>query len=70
MSKVQFRKQTFRGKKMTIALAIKIGDGLVLAADSATTFSSPLQDSGKQETLNVFNNGEKITNLHRNLLLD
>lgn len=52
---------------MTIALAIKVNDGLVLTADSATTLSFKVEGQDMLHTTNVFNNGEKITNLHRSL---
>lgn len=52
---------------MTIALAIKVNDGLVLTADSATTLSFKVEGQDMLHTTNVFNNGEKITNLHHSL---
>lgn len=52
---------------MTIALALKVNDGLVLTADSATTITSLIDVPGQDKTLNVFNNEEKITQLHRRL---
>jgi hypothetical protein len=47
---------------MTIALAIKVHDGLVLAADSATT----LMD-GSNSVANIYNNANKVFNLHKGL---
>lgn len=46
---------------MTIAISLKINDGLVLAADSATT----LVQNGL--AVNVYNNANKIFNLHKGL---
>lgn len=45
---------------MTIAIAIKVSDGIVLAADSATTL--PLGEKAQ-----IYNNGNKIVNLHKAL---
>lgn len=47
---------------MTISVAVKVHDGLVLASDSATT----LMD-GAQHIQTVYNNANKIFNLHRAL---
>jgi len=49
---------------LTIALAIKVNDGLVLTTDSATTITSAVHVPGQDLTLNVFNNEQKITHLH------
>jgi hypothetical protein len=46
---------------MTIAVVLKVGDGLVFGADSATTLSSP------HGVTNVYFNAEKIFGLGRNL---
>jgi hypothetical protein len=46
---------------LTIAISLKINDGLVLAADSATT----LLHNGL--AVNVYNNANKIFNLHKGL---
>lgn len=50
---------------MTIAISLKINDGLVLAADSATT----LVQNGPQGpvAVNVYNNANKIFNLRKGL---
>jgi hypothetical protein len=45
---------------MTVTVAVKVFDGLVLAADSATTLS--LEGGGAQ----VYNSANKIFHLHRN----
>lgn len=47
---------------MTIAIALKVGDCVVLGADSA----SSLMD-GKGELLNVYFNAEKIVDLRKDL---
>ncbi|MEU9132832.1 hypothetical protein AB0D08_32795 [Kitasatospora sp. NPDC048540] len=47
---------------MTIAVSVKVHDGLVLAADSATTFATA--DLG---VINVYNNANKVFNLHKRL---
>lgn len=51
---------------MTIALAIKVHDGVVLAADSATTLSSQKPD-GTIGIAHIYNNANKVFNLHRGL---
>lgn len=48
---------------MTIAIAVKVGDGVVLGADSAATLS------GEGGVVNVYFNAEKITNLVKGLPL-
>lgn len=50
---------------MTIALAIKVADGIVLAADSATTLQQ-LNGDG-QPVENIYNNANKLFNLHKGL---
>lgn len=49
---------------MTIAIALKIGDGLVLGADSAVTLRNP---GGYPD--NVYHNAEKVINLVKGLPL-
>ena len=51
---------------ITIAVAVKVNDGFVLAADSATTLSADGVD-GKTQLLNIYNNANKIFNLHKGL---
>ena len=51
---------------MTIALLIKVHDGVVLAADSATTFTAA-QPDGSTTIMNIYNNANKVFNLHKNL---
>ena len=48
---------------MTIAIALKVGDGVVLGADSAATLS------GEGGVANVYFNAEKLTNLVKGLPL-
>jgi hypothetical protein len=51
---------------MTIALIIKVHDGLVLASDSATTLTM-LQPDGTETFGNIYNNANKVFNLHKGL---
>jgi hypothetical protein len=51
---------------VTIALAINVGDSLVLASDSATAQQLVLAD-GHAETINVWNSANKIFNLRKGL---
>jgi hypothetical protein len=53
---------------MTIALAIKVGDGVVLASDSASTLIVR-QPDGAIGVGNVYNNANKIFNLRKGLPL-
>ena len=48
---------------MTIAISLKVNDGLVLASDSAST----LMEQGKADVLQVFNNAAKIFALRKGL---
>jgi hypothetical protein len=51
---------------VTIALVLKVNEGIVIAADSATTMI--IRDpSGAQNVANVYNNANKIFNLHKGL---
>src|SRR4051812_39764301 len=45
-----------RGGPMTIAITVKVTDGIVIASDSATTI-------GRGESGNVYNHAEKLFNL-------
>ena len=47
---------------MTIALSLKVHDGLVLAADSASTIIGTVQ-GGAPAVINIYNNANKISNL-------
>ncbi len=51
---------------VTVALLLKVNDGLVLAADSASTLTVGLPD-GQQSVLNTYNNANKVFNLHKDL---
>lgn len=47
---------------MTIAISVKVNDGVVFASDSATTMVD-----GGQRIINVYDNGNKIFNLRKGL---
>lgn len=49
---------------MTIAICLKINDGLVLASDSATTILGQVPN-GQLMALNVYNNANKVFNLRK-----
>lgn len=51
---------------MTIAVCVKVNDGLVLAADSATTLYGRDQ-AGNSYIQNVYNNANKVFNLCKGL---
>jgi hypothetical protein len=51
---------------MTIAISLKVNDGVVLAADSASTLIAPTT-SGGSTVVNVYNNANKIFNLRKGL---
>lgn len=51
---------------MTIAVTIKVNDGIVLASDSATTFSS-VGDDGQQVIHAIYNHQNKVFNLVKGL---
>ena len=51
---------------MTIAVVIKVNDGIVLAADSATTLVAD-DGQGGQKTSNIYNNANKVFNLRKGL---
>lgn len=51
---------------MTIALAVLVHDGLILASDSATTlFGKDAQTGAVTGVFNVYNNANKVFNLHK-----
>ena len=52
---------------MTIALAIKVNEGLVLAADSATTLALGGIVNGDPNNALIYDNANKVMNLHRDL---
>lgn len=51
---------------MTIAISMKVNDGIVLAADSATTMIGR-GATGEPAVINVYNNANKIFNLYKGL---
>lgn len=53
---------------MTIAISLKVHDGVVLAADSASTLVQQLSN-GETSVVNVYNNANKIVNLCKGLPL-
>jgi hypothetical protein len=52
---------------LTIALAINVGDSLVLASDSALTQSLPGAAGALPQAINIWNSGNKIFNLRKGL---
>lgn len=52
---------------MTIAISLKVNDGVVLASDSASTLFIKGSDSAPPAVHNVYNNADKIFNLHKEL---
>jgi hypothetical protein len=50
---------------VTIAISLKVNDGVVLASDSATTVVGRMHESDKPAILNIYNNANKIFNLHK-----
>jgi hypothetical protein len=60
---------TDREVRVTIAIAVKVSDGIVLASDSATTVGAFDPTSRKFLVHNIYNHGTKIFRLHRDLAL-
>jgi hypothetical protein len=60
-------KELPRQKPVTIAISIKINDGLVLASDSASTVLGQVPTTGELQVLNVYNNAIKVFNLRKGL---
>jgi len=52
---------------MTIALGVLVNDGLVIAADSATTLMGQDQQTGAVTVFNVYESANKIFNLYKGL---
>lgn len=52
---------------MTIAISLKVNDGLVLAADSASTMILQDPATGNTGVSNVYNNANKVYCLHKEL---
>lgn len=50
---------------MTIALVVKVNDGLVLSSDSATTLT--MSHGGASTVANIYNNANKVFNLYKGL---
>ena len=48
---------------MTIALAVRVHDGIVLATDSAGTIFGPPLPTGTSQVFNIYNNANKLFNL-------
>lgn len=51
---------------MTVCVAVKVHECIVFAADSASTLTST-NGEGITQVLNVYNNADKVFNLHRDL---
>jgi hypothetical protein len=51
---------------LTIAVLVKVNDGLVFASDSAATVTQTLP-TGQLGVVNIYNNANKIFNLHKGL---
>ena len=51
---------------MTVCVAVKVHECIVFAADSASTLSTT-NPAGVSQVLNVYNNADKVFNLHRGL---
>jgi hypothetical protein len=56
----------WKGNHVTIAISLKVNDGLVLAADSASTLIGQ-DEKGNQVVVNVYNNANKVFNLRKGL---
>lgn len=52
---------------MTIAISLKVNDGVVLAADSATTLFAKSIDGKDLGVANIYNNANKVFNLRKGL---
>lgn len=49
---------------MTVAVVVKVNDGIVLASDSASTVGEPGPVPGSIMPINIYNHGTKIFRLH------
>jgi hypothetical protein len=49
---------------LTIAVTVKVHDGIVVASDSATTMKRQIAD-GREEIVNIYDNANKIFNLRK-----
>jgi hypothetical protein len=54
---------------MTVAVVVKVNDGIVMASDSATTIGTPGPEPGSLLVQNIYNHGTKIFKLHKKLPL-
>jgi hypothetical protein len=52
---------------MTIAISLKVNDGLVLAADSASSIVARDFITGQTGVINVYENANKVFNIHKQL---
>jgi len=52
---------------MTIAISLKVNDGVVLAADSASTLVGRDETGGPSGVVNVYNHANKVFNLRKGL---
>ncbi|MEA3401630.1 MAG: hypothetical protein U9R79_10355 [Armatimonadota bacterium] len=48
---------------MSVAINIKVNDGVVLAADTATTVAQAVQGGQQPTVMNIYNNANKVFNL-------
>ena len=51
---------------MTVCVAVKVHDCIVFAADSASSLSA-LNGAGEQVIVNIYQNGNKVFNLRKDL---
>lgn len=52
---------------MTIAISLKVNDGVVLAADSASTLTGQDEQGHPTDVVNVYNHANKVFNLRKGL---
>ncbi len=52
---------------MTVCVSLAVNDCIVFAADSASTLVSTNAETGQSQILNVYQHGDKVFNLHKNL---
>ncbi len=58
-----FTKGEIRGRSLTIAISVKVIDGVVLASDSASTIFQQQTPGGPAGVVNVYYNADKVYNL-------
>lgn len=61
----QKRRSRATSRRVTIAISLKVNDGIVLASDSATTVMAQPPGSAALAVINVYNNANKIVNLRK-----